>query len=301
VNSGSEWDLEVVDELSDTVPCIEAQYFQPPAGQEPIWTPTQIESPDREDFENMANDARGPDPLQNHDAWARSTTAPVPLHPPASLSPMRVDAGGDISSLLQSSPNKKQRQLNVHGLDATGPKPTSPTPAQPKSSAGSSTPAVAAAPPPISLQDISNKQIHNLLMAMNTTISNSAARQDQVFASLKHDFESSLALCRDDLRDGLNTIGDKHDALDNRANGMNDALNARLTGMRSEIFVEVTKHLESELAKKHQVFAAPPILPTNRGAASSSSSREPVWIAKVVPKRLVQFWGIKLGNRLCHR
>ena len=82
-------------------------------------------------------------------------------------------------------------------------------------------------------------------MAMNTTISNSAARQDQVSASLKHDFESSLALCRDDLRDGLNTIGDKHDALDNRVNGMNDALNARLTGMRSEIFVEVTKHLES--------------------------------------------------------
>ena len=107
LNPGSDIsDLEVVEvEISDTEPFPDAQLFEP-AGQEPVWTPTQIESPDHFDVEDMANDARGPDTLQREDPWPRSTSIPVPTRP-ASFAPMAVDAG-DISSLLQSSPPKKQ-------------------------------------------------------------------------------------------------------------------------------------------------------------------------------------------------
>jgi len=125
-------------------------------------------------------------------------------------------------------------------------------------------------------------------MAMQTTNNATAARQDQVFASLKHDFESSLSLCRDDLRDGLTSVGNKPGALDARVTGMHDALEARVTGMRSELVLEVTKNLEADLAKKSQVFAAPPPLPMSSGGASSSSaSREPAWVAK---KLFIKGW-----------
>ena len=104
-------DLEI--DISDTEPFPDAQLFEP-AGQEPVWTPTQIESPDHPEFEDMANDARGPDPLQKDDPWPRSTSVPVPTRAvkPVAVTgelfpPLGIPCVGGAAGA--GSPAKKQR------------------------------------------------------------------------------------------------------------------------------------------------------------------------------------------------